>query len=135
MLLGLFFSGGYSLVVVHGLLIAVASLLGSMGSRELSLSSCGSRLLKAGSMIVVRRLICSKAHGIYLEQGSSLYLLHQQADSLPLSHQGGPQLVFLNCHTGVNSVPTSQIHVHPESVNVTLSGNSLCRCSQDEVSF
>ena len=129
-LLRLFFSGEYSLVAAHGLLTVLGSLLRSMGSRELSFSSCGSQALEGQF-----NDYGSQAYLLYLEQGTSLCLLHQQADSLPLSHQGGPQLVFLNCPTGVNSVPTSQIQVHPESVNVTLVGNSLCRCSQDEMSF
>ena len=30
--------------------------------------------------------------GIFLDQGLNLYLLHWQADSLPLSHQGSPML-------------------------------------------
>ena len=34
-------SRGYSLVVVHGLLIAVASLIERHGAREHGLSSCG----------------------------------------------------------------------------------------------
>ena len=34
-------SGSYSLVVVHGLLIAVASLVAEQGSRVGGLSSCG----------------------------------------------------------------------------------------------
>ena len=33
---------------------------------------------------------CSSACGIFLVQGSDLCLLHWQADSLPLSHQGSP---------------------------------------------
>ena len=33
-------------------------------------------------------LSCSVARGIFLDQGSNLCLLHWQADSLPLSHQG-----------------------------------------------
>ena len=33
-------------------------------------------------------LSCPTACGIFLEQGSNLCLLHWQADSLPLSHQG-----------------------------------------------
>ena len=32
--------------------------------------------------------------GIFMIQGSNLHLLHCQADSLPLSHQGNPSLTF-----------------------------------------
>ena len=35
-------------------------------------------------------LSCSVACGIFPEQGSNLCLLHRQADSLLLSHQGSP---------------------------------------------
>ena len=38
-------SGRYSLAVVPSLLIVVASLLQSTGSRQVGLSSCGSRVL------------------------------------------------------------------------------------------
>ena len=37
---------------------------------------------------------CFKAYGIFLDQGSNLCLLHWQADSLPLSHQGNPELIL-----------------------------------------
>ena len=39
-------------------------------------------------------LSCSKACEIFLDQGSNLYLLHWQEDSLPLSHRGSPMLVL-----------------------------------------
>ena len=39
---------------------------------------------------MVHRLSCSFACGIFLAQGLNLCLLHWQADSLPLSHQGSP---------------------------------------------
>ena len=35
--------------------------------------------------------------GIFLTEGSNPCLLHWQADSLPLSHQGSPQLWVFNC--------------------------------------
>ena len=56
-------SGGCSLLGVHGLLIAVASLVASH------------RLDSGG-----HRLICSEACGIAPDQGSNLSLLHCQAD-------------------------------------------------------
>ena len=34
--------------------------------------------------------------GIFLTQGSNLHLLHWQADSLPLSHQGSPKKLCLS---------------------------------------
>ena len=48
----------------------------------------------AGSVVVAHRLICSLGYGIFLDQGSNLCLLHWQADSLPLSHQGSPTSTF-----------------------------------------
>ena len=47
-----------------------------------------------GSQAVVHVHSCSEACGIP-DQGSDLYLLHQQADSLPLSHQGRQGDAFL----------------------------------------
>jgi len=43
-----------------------------------------------GSIVVAHRLGCSKASGIFPDQGLNLCLLHWQADSLPLSHWGKP---------------------------------------------
>ena len=45
---------------------------------------------RAGSVVVVHGLSCSLGYGIFLDQGSSLCLLHWQADSLPLSHKESP---------------------------------------------
>ena len=61
--------------MVHRLLTAVASLVAKHG-----LSSWGAR----GS--------CSMEHGIFLDQGSNPCLPHWQADSLPLSRQGSPEV-------------------------------------------
>ena len=68
--------GDYSLVVVHGLLDAVTSLLstGSSVHRLLQLPRMGSvvaapRLKSTGSVVVAHRLRCSTACGILLEQG------------------------------------------------------------------
>ena len=62
--------GGYFLVAVHGLLIAVASLLWS-----------------TGLTVVARGLCCSVSYDIFPNQGSNLCLLHWQSDSSPLSHR------------------------------------------------
>ena len=61
--------GGYSLVIVHGFLIAVAFLVAAHGLR------C------SGSVVVVHGLSCSIVCGIFLEQGSNPCLSHWQADS------------------------------------------------------
>ena len=46
------------------------------------------RLQSTGSVVVVHGLSCSTACGIFLDQELNLCLLHWQADSSPLSHQG-----------------------------------------------
>ena len=102
--------GGSSRV---GLLIAVALLLRSTGSRAPGLygarapgrtgsrctgsSSCsafglGHRLSDCGT----HRLSCSEACGILLEQESNLCLPLWQVASLLLSHQGSPVTGYLN---------------------------------------
>ena len=93
---------GYSLAAVRRLLIAVPSLLQSTGSVVLGLQQLqhvGSvvvalGLQSTGSGVVVHGLSCSMACGIFLYQASNLSLLHWQADSLPLSHQGSPSILF-----------------------------------------
>ena len=87
-------SGGYPVVVLRGLLIAVASLVGSR-VQALVVVARGSVLVAPGlwsthSVVVVHRLSCCAACGIFADQGLNLCLLHWQADSLPLSHQGSP---------------------------------------------
>ena len=72
-------SRGYSVVVVPRILIAVASLVAAPG------------LWSTGSITVVYGLSSSEACGIFLDQGLNPCLLHWQADSLPLSHEGSPQ--------------------------------------------
>ena len=52
-------------------------------------------LWSTGSVVVVLGLRCPEACGIFLDQGSNLCLLHQQANPLPLSHQGGPMFYRL----------------------------------------
>ena len=48
------------------------------------------RLQSTGLIIVVNGLSCSTACGIFQDQRPNPCLLHWQADSLPLSHQGSP---------------------------------------------
>ena len=55
-------------------------------SRPLLLRSTGSR--RAGSVVVAHGLSCPAACGIFPVQGSNPCLLHWQADSQPLRHQG-----------------------------------------------
>ena len=98
-------SGGYSLVVVRGLLLWQL-LLWSMGSRTPGLYS-------TGSIAVVNQLSCSAACGIFPDRGSNPCLLHWQGDSLPLSHQGSPSQRFYHLFkpTLLISFPSS-LHFH-----------------------
>ena len=62
-------------------------------SRPLLLRSTGCR--RAGSVVVAHGPTCSAACGIFPDQGSNPCLLHWQADSQPLRHQGSPLYVCL----------------------------------------
>ena len=76
-------SRGCPLAVVQRLLVAMASLAASP------------RLYSTDSIVVAPRLSCSPACGIVPDQGLNLCFLRWQADSLPLSHQGIPDPLFL----------------------------------------
>ena len=62
-----------------------AQALGCVG-----VSSSSSGALGTGSLAVAHGLSCSKACAIFPDPGSNPCLLHWQADSWPLSHQGKP---------------------------------------------
>ena len=64
---------------------AVAHSLCSCGLR-----AAGHRLNSCGAWAC-----CSVASGSFLDQGLNLCLLHWQADSYPLCHQGSPLIVVL----------------------------------------
>ena len=55
------------------------------------------RLQNTGSVVVVPKLSCSLARGIFLDQGPNPRPLHWQEDSYPLHHQEGPLTVVLIC--------------------------------------
>ena len=59
------------------------------------LSNAGPKLKNIGSVVVVHRLSCSGAYGIFLDQGSNPCLLHWKADSLPLNLYGSLLKGFL----------------------------------------
>ena len=65
---------------------------------------------------MVNGLSCSAACGIFLDQGSNLCLLHWQADSLLLSHQGSPIRLLLKNglpdRDPFSQVPPWQLHQH-----------------------
>ena len=50
------------------------------------------------------RLTCSQVCGIFLDQGLNLYLLHWQADSSPLRHQGSPLFLILADQIGSQGI-------------------------------
>ena len=70
-------------IAVRRPLTIAASLVGSTGSR------------RAGSAIVAHGPSCSAACGIFPDQGSNPCLLHWQADSQPLHHQGSPKFHYV----------------------------------------
>ena len=74
-------NGGYSLAVVCGFLIAVASLVVEQGLRGTQASVVAALGLQSTGSVVVQRLSCPVACEIFLNQGSNLCLLHWQADS------------------------------------------------------
>ena len=68
-----------------------------------TISSCGeqghSLVAALRLLIVAYRLRCFTARGVFPDQGSNLYLLLWQVDSLLLSHQGSPsRKQFLGLH-------------------------------------
>ena len=79
-------SGTFSLVAVHRLLM-----LQSIGSRAWTSVVAVPGLKNTGSSVVAQGLTCSNACDIFLDEGLNLCLLHWQADSLPLDHQGSPR--------------------------------------------
>ena len=82
---------GSFLTVVRGLLVAVASLLRSTGSRRAGLSICGTwaQLWHMG-------LVALRHVGIFPDQGWNLCPLRWQADSQPLCYQGSPHRQHFN---------------------------------------
>ena len=115
---------GYSLKkrIIY-LFLAVLGLPGcvrafSRCGEESLFSSCTARASLAmaslaGSstwVVVVRGLSCSVEWGLFLDQGWNLCLLHWQADSLPLSHQGSPAswLLLMNTEVALDTEPVWQ---------------------------
>ena len=79
-------SGGYSLVELRGLLVAVGPLMVALSSRVHSLLWMQS----TGSVVVVHGLSCLVACGTFPDQGMNLYPLRWQVASLPVDHQENP---------------------------------------------
>ena len=70
---------------------------GAQALHCMGFSGCGSWDLdhRLTQQLWCMGLGCFKAFGIFLDQGLNLCLLHWQADSLALSHQGSPYSVIL----------------------------------------
>ena len=81
---------GCFLVMVHRLLIVVASLVAEHRLEECRLQ----KLEHVGSVVVAHGLSCSMACGIFPDQGLNPYSLHWQADSSTVNHQGSPSYAF-----------------------------------------
>ena len=79
-------SGGHSSSRCAGLSLLLPLLLRSTGSR------------RAGSVVVAHGPSCSASCGILPDQGSNPCLLHWQADSQPLRHQGSPRCLYFLCN-------------------------------------
>ena len=52
-------------------------------------------LKSTGTVIVMHRLSCPVARGIFQDQGYNLCLMHWQADCLPLNHLGSPIKTYI----------------------------------------
>ena len=59
------------------------------------------RLLSVGSVVVACGPSCSEACGTFQEQGLNPCLLHWQADSDLLCHQGDPPSSYKDSHLGL----------------------------------
>ena len=77
---------GYSLVVVHRLLVVVASLVVEYRLEECRLQ----KLQHVGSVVVEHGLSCSMARGIFPDQGLNLCLLHWQGGLFTTEPPGKP---------------------------------------------
>ena len=89
----------------HGLRVAASGL-----------SSVAPGLQSTASIVAVHGLSCSEACGIFPGQESNLCLLHWQADSLPLSHQGS---LRRNLEFSVVSLGLRYLIPHPDDCFLT----------------
>ena len=81
-------SRGYSLLQCVGFSLRWSLLSWCTGSRSKGFSRCSSWALQHGLNSCGAWAYCSPAYGTFLDQRWKPCLLHCQADSLPLSHQG-----------------------------------------------
>ena len=120
-------SMGYSLAEVLRLLIVVASLVAEHGLQSTQASVVvAPGLQSTGSVVVAQSLSCSVACGIFLGLGSNPYLLHWQADSLPLSHQGSLSFQFLKLDFFFFYLKYLFLFLWPQNVLIVLLGFFSC---------
>ena len=99
---GLLFSCGAWASLSGGFSCCGAQALGRVGS---VVAARG--LWSSGSVVVAHRLSCSVGCRIFLDQGSNLCLLHWQADSYPLHHQGSPSRILFSYEKNEVLVPAT----------------------------
>ena len=95
-------TGSYSLKLWHAgplwwllsLQVKVSRVLGPQYLQHMSSVVVAPGLWSTGLIVVVHRPSCSLACGIFPGQGSNPCLLHWQADSLLLNHQGNPKITY-----------------------------------------
>ena len=78
--------------------------------------------LSTDSVVGAHRLSCSAARGVFPDQGSNPCLLHWQADSLPLDHQGSLTEGCLGCFHILAIVNTAYEQKYIKSLLLTLWG-------------
>ena len=81
-------------LLLHGLLALGCA--GFSNCRHVGSLAVVPRLRSTVSVVVAQGLSCSAACGIFQDQGFNPCLLHWQADSLPLSHEGSPPFIGLS---------------------------------------
>ena len=92
---------------------------GAWALGHVSFSSCGSRALRLG-------LSCFEACGIFPDQGLNPYLLHWQADSLPLGHQGNPKKIFFKKAVCIPPVSAANVETAKEIATETCYIGTIC---------
>ena len=112
------------LIVVSGLLIAVASLVVEHRLQRARASVVvAPGLQSSGSIVAAHGLSCSMTCGIFLVQGLKPCLLHWQEDSSPPSHLGNPCATWF--HNSCLRQRLSVAHEAPNICDLNLQRGSL----------
>ena len=94
-----------------------SSCCGAQAPGHTGFGSCSSRAPE-------HRLSSSVAYGIFPDQGSNPCLLHGQADSVPLSHQGSLSSSFLNLNGSKLYIPFCSLFLSLNSMSWSKFHNS-----------